>query len=130
LIQARHPFDRSRELGAARAKARAAWRLVDVEVAPHGGAFSFTLNRSKLRQTRWREERNRATLIRLAHLASGSMPAARSAASTQGGDVRELLEFLELLDRRCVWEMRKRPWPGAAGSHHQAAMTTSGSAAC
>jgi transposase len=45
------------KLGAARAKARAAWRLVDVEVAPNGAAFSFTLNRNKLRQVRRREGR-------------------------------------------------------------------------
>ncbi|MGP0095072.1 MAG: IS1634 family transposase [Xanthobacteraceae bacterium] len=45
------------KLGAARAKARAAWRLVDVEVAPDGATFSFTLNRKKLRQARRREGR-------------------------------------------------------------------------
>jgi len=45
------------KLGAARAKARAAWRLIDVEVAPEGAAFSFTLNRNKLRQVRRREGR-------------------------------------------------------------------------
>ena len=32
------------KLGAARAKARAAWRLVDVEVAPQRAAFSYALN--------------------------------------------------------------------------------------
>src|SRR5258707_2621421 len=37
------------KLGAARAKARAAWRLVDVEVDPHAAAFSFRLNRTQLR---------------------------------------------------------------------------------
>src|SRR6266571_5010429 len=36
------------KLGAARAKARAAWRLIDVEVAPHDATFSFALNRNKL----------------------------------------------------------------------------------
>ncbi len=45
------------KLGAARAKARAAWRLVDVEVAPSGAAFSFALNCKKLRQVRRREGR-------------------------------------------------------------------------
>jgi hypothetical protein len=44
-------------LGAARAKARAAWRLVDVAVAPEGATFSFTLDRTKLRQVRRREGR-------------------------------------------------------------------------
>ena len=43
------------KLGAARAKARAAWRLIDVVVAPDDAAFSFSLNRDKLRQTRRRE---------------------------------------------------------------------------
>ena len=45
------------KLGAARAKARAAWRLVDVAVAPEGATFSFTLDRTKLRQVRRREGR-------------------------------------------------------------------------
>jgi hypothetical protein len=45
------------KLGAARAKARAAWRLVDVEVAAEGATFSFALNRKKLRQVRRREGR-------------------------------------------------------------------------
>ena len=45
------------KLGAARAKARAAWRLIDVAVAPDGATFSFTLNRNKLRQVRRREGR-------------------------------------------------------------------------
>jgi transposase len=45
------------KLGAARAKAPAAWRLVDVAVAPEGAAFSFTLDRNKLRQGRRREGR-------------------------------------------------------------------------
>jgi transposase len=45
------------KLGAARAKAPAAWRLVDVTVAPEGATFSFTLNRAKLRQVRRREGR-------------------------------------------------------------------------
>src|ERR1700686_3099463 len=43
------------KLGAARAKARAAWRLMDVEVADEGATFSFTLDRTKLRQV-WRRE--------------------------------------------------------------------------
>jgi Transposase DDE domain len=45
------------KLGAARAKARAAWRLVDVEVAAEGATFAFALNRNKLRQVRRREGR-------------------------------------------------------------------------
>src|SRR6266853_390098 len=45
------------KLGAARDKARAAWRLIDVEVAPDDATFSFALNRDKLRQTRRREGR-------------------------------------------------------------------------
>ena len=45
------------KLGAARAKARAAWRLVDVVVPPEGATFSFSLDRNKLRQVRRREGR-------------------------------------------------------------------------
>src|SRR5260370_3371315 len=45
------------KLGAARSKARAAWRLVDVEAAAEGATFSFALNRKKLRQVRRREGR-------------------------------------------------------------------------
>jgi transposase len=45
------------KLGAARAKARAAWRLIDVEVAAADATLSFTLNRKKLRQVRRREGR-------------------------------------------------------------------------
>jgi transposase len=45
------------KLGAARARARAAWRLIDVEMAPDGATFSFTLNRKKMRQVRQREGR-------------------------------------------------------------------------
>ena len=45
------------KLGAARAKARAAWRLIDVEVAPEDATFSFALNLGKLRRTRRREGR-------------------------------------------------------------------------
>jgi len=45
------------KLGAARAKARAAWRLIDIAVAPKGATFSFALNRDKLRQARRREGR-------------------------------------------------------------------------
>src|SRR6516165_3871830 len=45
------------KLGAARAKARAAWRLIDIEVAPDSATFSFALNRQKLRQVRRREGR-------------------------------------------------------------------------
>jgi transposase len=45
------------KLGAARAKSPAAWRLVDVELAAQSAAFSFALNRKKLRQVRGREGR-------------------------------------------------------------------------
>lgn len=45
------------KLGAARAKARAAWRLVDVNVPASGAAFSYALDRAKLRQVRRREGR-------------------------------------------------------------------------
>jgi len=45
------------KLGAARAKARAAWRLVDVEVDPQSAVFSYALNRKKLRKVRRREGR-------------------------------------------------------------------------
>src|SRR5277367_1477847 len=45
------------KLGAARARAWAAWRLVNVEVAPEGASFSFTLDRDKLRKVRRREGR-------------------------------------------------------------------------
>jgi hypothetical protein len=37
--------------------ARAAWRLIDVEVPAEGATFSFALNRNKLRQVRRREGR-------------------------------------------------------------------------
>jgi hypothetical protein len=45
------------KLGAARAKARAAWRLIDVVVAPGQATFTYTLNRAKLREVRRREGR-------------------------------------------------------------------------
>jgi transposase len=45
------------KLGAARARASAAWRVIDVKMAPKGATFSFTLNRDKLRQARRREGR-------------------------------------------------------------------------
>jgi transposase len=45
------------KLGAARAAARAAWRLIDVVVASDNATFSFALNRKKLRQVRRREGR-------------------------------------------------------------------------
>ncbi len=45
------------KLGGARAKTPAAWRLIDIDVAPHGAAFSYALNRDKLRQARRREGR-------------------------------------------------------------------------
>lgn len=45
------------KLGAARAHAPAAWRLVTVEVADEGAILSFRLERNKLRQARRREGR-------------------------------------------------------------------------
>jgi hypothetical protein len=45
------------KLGAARGKARAAWRLIDIAVAPASATFSFALNRDRLRQMRRREGR-------------------------------------------------------------------------
>jgi hypothetical protein len=45
------------KLGAARAKAAAAWRLLDVEVAEKDATFTFALNRDKLRTVRRREGR-------------------------------------------------------------------------
>jgi transposase len=45
------------KLGAARANAPAAWRLIDVKVAPKGARFSFELNHQKLREVRRREGR-------------------------------------------------------------------------
>ena len=45
------------KLGAARANARAAWRLLDIEVAEQGTSFTFALNRDKLRKVRRREGR-------------------------------------------------------------------------
>jgi hypothetical protein len=45
------------KLGAARSKARAAWRLIEVDVAPDQATFTFTLSRDKLRQARRREGR-------------------------------------------------------------------------
>ena len=47
------------KLGAARAKAPAAWRLLDITVDPHAAAFAYALNRKKLRQARRREGRYR-----------------------------------------------------------------------
>jgi hypothetical protein len=45
------------KLGAARSKAPAAWRLVDIEVDKQNPSFTFSLNRNKLRKTRRREGR-------------------------------------------------------------------------
>ena len=45
------------KLGAARAKAPVGWRLVDVKVDKASAAFSFALNRNKLRTIRRREGR-------------------------------------------------------------------------
>jgi hypothetical protein len=45
------------KLGAARAKAPTAWRLVEVKVAARGADFSYRLDRDKLRQARRREGR-------------------------------------------------------------------------
>jgi transposase len=45
------------KLGAARAKAPTAWRLGDINVPKNGAAFTYRLDRRKLRQTRRREGR-------------------------------------------------------------------------
>ena len=45
------------KLGAARSKAPNAWRLVDVEIDKNSAAFTFSLNRKKLRTIRRREGR-------------------------------------------------------------------------
>ena len=45
------------KLGAARVKVRAAWRLIDLEMAEKGATFTFALNRDKLGKTRRREGR-------------------------------------------------------------------------
>ncbi len=45
------------KLGAARAKAPTAWRLVDIEIDEEIAAFTFSLNRKKLRKIRRREGR-------------------------------------------------------------------------
>src|SRR5215469_881728 len=45
------------KLGAARSKARAAWRLVDVKVDAKKGTFTYALNRKKLRMALRREGR-------------------------------------------------------------------------
>ena len=45
------------KLGAARDQSRTAWRLVTIEVAAEDAAFSYRLDRNKLRQTRLREGR-------------------------------------------------------------------------
>jgi hypothetical protein len=45
------------KLGAARARAPTAWRLVDIEMDKAGPGFSYALNRQKLRQIRRREGR-------------------------------------------------------------------------
>jgi hypothetical protein len=45
------------KLGAAQAKAPAAWRLIDLEVDKHLGRFSYRLDRAKLRTVRRREGR-------------------------------------------------------------------------
>ncbi len=45
------------KLCAAKAKAPAAWRLLDIKVDPHKAAFAYAHNRKKLRQGRRREGR-------------------------------------------------------------------------
>ena len=45
------------KLGAARAKAPTAWRLVEVKVASRGATFTYRLDRDKLRRARRREGR-------------------------------------------------------------------------
>ncbi len=45
------------KLGAARARAPTAWRLIDIAMDEAGAGFSYALNRQKLRQIRRREGR-------------------------------------------------------------------------
>jgi len=45
------------KLGAARSKSPAAWRLINIKLAPKEATFRFELNRRKLRQVRRREGR-------------------------------------------------------------------------
>jgi Transposase DDE domain len=45
------------KLGAARTKAPAAWRLIEVSVPKHGASFTYQLDYNKLRQVRRREGR-------------------------------------------------------------------------
>lgn len=45
------------KLGAARQRAPSAWRLIAIDVAEHSAAFSYRLDRAKLRQVRRREGR-------------------------------------------------------------------------
>jgi transposase len=45
------------KLGAARAKAPAAWRLINVDIPASGATFRYALDRNKLRQARRREGR-------------------------------------------------------------------------
>jgi hypothetical protein len=45
------------KLGAARTKAPAAWRLIEIEVPPRAARFTYRLDRAKLRQARRREGR-------------------------------------------------------------------------
>ncbi len=44
------------KLGSAQTKAPAAWRLIDIRVTEHAGAFSYQLNRDRLRKARRRRE--------------------------------------------------------------------------
>jgi hypothetical protein len=55
------------KLGAAKSKAVAAWRLIEVDVAERGASFTYHLDRDKLRQVRRREGRY---LLRTTHTAS------------------------------------------------------------
>jgi len=45
------------KLGSAQSKVPSAWRLIEVNVDAHGAAFTYRLNRTKLRQVRRREGR-------------------------------------------------------------------------
>jgi hypothetical protein len=51
------------KLGAARAKAPTAWRLVEIEVTSRGATFSYRLDRNKLRIARRREGRYTLDLL-------------------------------------------------------------------
>jgi len=81
------------KLGAARSKARAAYRLLTIDIDPNKAAFSFALDRDKLRQARaeifkMREQRAKQ---RNAERES-ALDAARKAAGARVGQARTELD--------------------------------------